>query len=588
MMEDRCGWWRRHIPFGRYFPSECRLVLFLALLTGLIAGFSGGFGTPILLVHVVQKVFSTDALSPLQLLYYCALPIALVSIRALAGLANTYLLASVGQEILATIRQRICGKLHRLPLQFFFRAHVGDLISRAFNDTSVIQSSFVSIAHEILQRPIMMVSAVAAVTFLCLRQAGGWMLLLILILVAMSGLIILRIGRLIWGRSRITQERIAELTTEMANGVRAAQEVRAFCMERRQVRAFAATNREYTAAYLRACRSYYLIVPSIEIWAIVGISLATVCAYYLRVPGGTFLAIGTALYLTYDPIKNLGRLYGNLQYTFAALTRIEEFLAEPEPAETTGETEPIRGRLRGEITFSNVSFAYDDGITVLHGINANLTAGRSYALVGPNGAGKTTLANLIPKFFEPQRGKIAIDGMDIARMNAKQLRSQIAYVPQRPTLAHDTVAGNIRWGKPHATREEIVEAARRTGSLEFIERLPQGMATVVGEDGSYLSGGQRQRIALARALLRDAPILILDEPTNSLDSRSEREIREILPDLFRDRTVLLISHRFQWLPHVDEILVLDGGRIVDRGTHGELLRREGLYRHLHALHTDTP
>ncbi|MDR3117028.1 MAG: ATP-binding cassette domain-containing protein [Puniceicoccales bacterium] len=578
----------RRLPFGRFLTDSrsCRWIFFCAVVTAAVNGFAGGFGIPLLLSYLARNVFADGGQIALsRLLFYASLPIALVGIRSLAGLVNTCLLAAVGQTILHSIRLHIFQKLQRLPLQFFRRSQSGDLISRAFNDASVIQSSFVSIAHEIFQRPVTLISAVAAVTYLCLRQSSGWILFLVLILVAASGLPIAYFGRQVWRHGLLAQERIATLTSQMASSMRAVQEVRAFCMERHQRHAFHRASREYSRAYLSSCRAYYCIVPSVETWAALGISLAFLCAYFLHIPGEVFLAIATALFLTYDPVKNIGRLYGNLQYTFSALARIEEFLGEPE-APTPGAALSIPGRLSGRVTFSHVSFSYGADGPVLRDINVTLEAGRSYALVGPSGAGKTTFANLILRFHAPQRGCIDVDGLDLQRLDVHQLRSQIAFVPQRATLIHASIRDNIRWGKVAARRDEIERAARRAGAMEFIEKLPRGLDTVVGEDGSYLSGGQRQRIALARALLRDAPILILDEPTSSLDARGEREIRATLPDLFRGRTVLLISHRSHWLPCVDEIFVLDGGRIVERGSHGALLSQEGLYRHLYAVHAD--
>ncbi|MDR2029908.1 MAG: ATP-binding cassette domain-containing protein [Puniceicoccales bacterium] len=577
----------RRMPFGRFLTnsSRCRLVFLGAILTAGINGFAGGFGVPLLLTHLAKNVFSTPAaISPSTLFYYACLPIALVGVRCISGLANTYLLATVGQNILRSIRMHIFEKLQRLPLQFFRRTQSGDLISRAFNDASVIQSSFVSIAHEILQRPVMLISAVSAVAYLCLHQANGWVLFLVLILVAASGLPIAFFGRRVWRHSVIAQQRIADLTSQMASNVQVAQEVRAFCMERHQFHAFHRACQEYTKAYLSSCRAYYGIVPSIEIWAAIGISFAFLCAYFLRIPGEVFLAIATALFLAYDPIKNIGRLYGNLQYCFAALGRIETFLGELEETTASTATISIPSRLTGHITFSHVSFAYDGEDPVLRDIDIDLEAGRSYAIVGPSGAGKTTIANLILRFHTPQRGRITIDGLDLQRLDVHELRSQIAFVPQKASLIHASIKDNIRWGKISARQDEIEEAARQAGAMGFIEKLPKGLDTIVGEDGSYFSGGQRQRIALARALLRDAPILILDEPTSALDVLSEQEIRAILPNIFDNRTVLLIAHRSHWLCAVDEILVLDGGHIVERGSHGALLPQDGLYRRLHAMH----
>jgi subfamily B ATP-binding cassette protein MsbA len=569
---------------GKYLKelAPMRWLIAFAVLLGILSGFTGGFGGPVLMKYVVRRAFFSENSSVPRLIYYCSLPIFLIGFRSLLGFLNTYCVAVLGQNILCSIREKIFTKLQRLPIGFFRQTRFGQLISRAFNDTNVIQSCFVSIAHEVIQRPATLLSAVCAVIYLCLRQSGGWTLLLLLILVAASGIPIAFLGRKVWERNLRAQENIAELTSQMASNLQSVQEVRAFCQERQESLKFRRANRAYSRSYLAACRAYYLIVPCVEIWASIGISLALFYAYCTRIPGETFLAIALALFLAYDHIKHVGRLYGNLQSAVSALFRIECLLEERE-ADGVAMAELVADeRLRGAISFQDVGFFYEPAKPIFQRFSLQLEPGRSYALVGPNGAGKTTLVNLILRFYDVQEGSITMDGRDIRSLRLEQLRSAIALVPQQPTLLHDSIAANIRWGCPTANREQVQEAARRARVLEFVERLPRGLDTVIGEDGGRLSGGQRQRIALARAFLKNAPVLILDEATSALDSKSEREIRDVLPELFRGRTVLLISHRSHWLPRVDEIIVLDGGIVVQRGSHDELLAQNGPYRSLHA------
>ncbi|MDR2577005.1 MAG: ABC transporter ATP-binding protein/permease [Puniceicoccales bacterium] len=559
---------------------RCRWQIIGTLFFGILSGFLSGFGVPVLLKSVAQHVFSEEHQSCLLLIFYCALPIFLMGLRSISGYFSTCLLAFLGQKILMSVRLNIFQKLQRLPLAFFRRTQAGHLVSRALNDANLIQVSFVSIAHELIQRPAMLISAILAITYLCLQQANGWILLLLLFLVALSGFPIAYFGREVWNRNLRAQEKISDLTTRMTSNLQSVQEVRAFCMEEYENSRFRHTNCAYSKAYLATCFAYYFIVPSVEFWAAIGISIATFLAYLLHIPGETFLAIVMALFFSYDPIKNIGRLYGNLQYSISALSRIEELLAEPEkPKDTPGL--PLVKKLRGEIVFENVSFTYEDGAAVFSDLNLSFQPGRSYAIVGPNGAGKTSLANLILRFYDVQKGIITVDGHDIKKLSLLQLRSSVALVPQQPTLLHDTVAANIRWGCPTATLDDVIQAAHRAGAMCFIEKLPRGLDTVIGEDGSFLSGGERQRLALARAFLKDAPILILDEATSALDTKSEREFYGVLSQLFRRKTVLLISHCFHWLPHVDEIIVLDGGFVVQRGAHAQLIQEDGLYRRLH-------
>ncbi|MDR0727428.1 MAG: ABC transporter ATP-binding protein/permease [Puniceicoccales bacterium] len=562
----------------------CRWQIFFALVTGIINGFASGFGIPILLKYLVGEVFSSTDITPWMLAYYCSMPFALIFVRSVCGFLNTYLLAVVGQAILKSIRLKIFQKIQRLPLAFFHKTSAGDVISRAANDVNIIQSCFVSIAHEIFQRPITLISGIIAVIFLCLRVANGETMLLLLLLVGLSAIPIVIFGRWVWEYNLIAQEKISHLTSRLTANLSTVQEVRAFVMEDREVRNYRRSNSDYSRAYLRTCKAYYVIVPSIEIWAAIGIGIAACYGYHLRIPGDTFLALGTALFLVYDPVKNIGRLYGNLQCSFSALSRIESLLDEEEVDPPPHNPAVLRD-VRGDIRFEDVTFCYDPKRPVLQHFSLRLEAGRSYALVGPSGAGKTTLASLLLRFYEVQGGRISVDGVDISHLTTETLRQHIAFVPQAPTLVSGTVYENILWGRRDATQQEVERAVRNAHADKFINALPQGIHTPIGEDGHLLSGGQRQRIAIARAFLRDAPILILDEATSALDTKCESDVRDSLKSLFSNRTVIIISHRFSLLSFVDEVIVLDCGAVVCHGTHGELLRDGGLYRQLYLAHT---
>jgi subfamily B ATP-binding cassette protein MsbA len=562
----------------------CRWQIFFAFVTGIINGFASGFGIPILLKYLVGEVFSRNDIAPWLLAYYCSLPFALIFVRSVCGFLNTYLLAVVGQAILKSIRLKIFQKIQRLPLAFFHKTSSGDVISRAANDVNIIQSCFVSIAHEIFQRPITLISGLIAVIFLCQRVANGETMLLLLILVGLSAIPVVIFGRWVWEYNLIAQEKISHLTSRLTANLSTVQEVRAFVREDLEVRDYRHCNNDYSKAYLRSCKAYYFIVPSIEIWAAIGIGIAACYGYCLRIPGDIFLALGTALFLVYDPVKNVGRLYGNLQCSFSALSRIESLLDEEEVDPPPHNPVCLRD-IRGDIHFDDVIFSYDPKRPVLQHFSLHLAAGRSYALVGPSGAGKTTLASLLLRFYEIQGGCISIDGINVSHLTTEDLRHHIAFVPQAPTLVSGTVYENILWGRRNATQQEVERAVRNAHADKFIADLPRGMHTPIGEDGHLLSGGQRQRIAIARAFLRDAPILILDEATSALDTQCESDLRDSLKSLFSNRTVIIISHRFSLLSFVDEVIVLDCGAVVRRGTHGELLRDGGLYKQLYLAHT---
>src|SRR5690606_20923251 len=360
----------------------------------------------------------------------------------------------------------------------------------------------------------------------------------------------------------------------------AAREVRAFGLEEREERRFGAVTQALVRSQMKIVKYAQALTPAIEVISAAGIALTMVFAFEPGLSLATFLAVVTALYLAYDPIKKLGNLNNELKRGAAALERLEVVLHEPitiaDPAEPV-----VIDRLRGDVAFEDVSFAYRDGETVLRDVSVNVPAGSVCALVGPSGAGKSTFANLIPRFFDVTSGRVALDGHDVRAMRVTDVRRQVAIVSQEPVLFNDTILENLRLGRPNATLQEIEQATRDASAFDFIQELPNGLDTVVGERGAQRSGGQRQRIALARAFLRQAPILILDEATSALDSESEAAIQQALRRLMAGRTVFIIAHRFSTIRDASMILVFDLGRIVAQGTHAELYGHSSLYRNLY-------
>jgi subfamily B ATP-binding cassette protein MsbA len=292
------------------------------------------------------------------------------------------------------------------------------------------------------------------------------------------------------------------------------------------------------------------------------------------------MSLATALYFGYDAIKRLGDLSNKIQTSMAAVDRIEAILSEPERIQDP--PNPILvGALRGDIEFKEVSFAYLRGRDVLKKVNISIRHGKVYALVGASGAGKSTFINLVLRFFDADEGSVTVDGLDVREMLKRDLRRNIAYVPQDPTLINDTVYNNIIWGKPGASREEVISAAQQAYAHDFILQMPNGYDTLIGEGGRTLSGGQQQRIALARVFLRDCSILIFDEATSALDSESQYAIYQAIRNLTDGKTIIMISHRFGMLAIVDEILVFSRGEIVEQGTHRDLIQSDTLYRKLY-------
>jgi subfamily B ATP-binding cassette protein MsbA len=331
---------------------------------------------------------------------------------------------------------------------------------------------------------------------------------------------------------------------------------------------------------MKAVKYAQALTPTIEIISAVGIAFTFVYAYQVHVQLKSFLAIITALYTSYEPIKKLGALNNEFQRGLGALDRLEVVLNAP--VTITDPAQPvIVGRLRGDIAFVGVTFAYKAGEPVLHGVTAAIPTGTVCALVGPSGAGKSTFANLVPRFYEVGAGRVTIDGLDVRALRVADLRRNIAVVSQDPVLFNDTIYSNLLLGRRDATRDEVFTAAIDAHADEFIRGLPRGYETMVGERGALVSGGQKQRLALARAFLRNAPILILDEATSALDSQSEQMIQEALRKLVVGKTVIIIAHRFSTIRDASLILVFDRGEIVAQGNHASLYAGNALYRSLY-------
>jgi subfamily B ATP-binding cassette protein MsbA len=388
------------------------------------------------------------------------------------------------------------------------------------------------------------------------------------------------VGKKLLRRAQQIQSQLGSITDRFSQNLAAAKEVRAFGLEEHEVAGFGRASRDLITVQMKAVKYAQMLTPAIEIISAVGISFTLVYAYHVHVKLDSFLAIITALYLSYEPVKKLGALNNELNRGRGALERLETVLAEPVLIADPAQPAAV-GRLRGEVAFERVNFEYKAGEAALRQVSVRIPPGTICALVGPSGAGKTTFANLVPRFYEVESGRVTVDGIGVRDLRLSDLRSNIAIVPQEPVLFNDTVYNNLVLGRLDATREEIFAAARNAHADEFIRALPHGYDTVVDERGGRLSGGQKQRLAIARAFLRNAPILILDEATSALDSESEAAIQAALAKLVVGKTVLIIAHRFSTIRTASMILVFDRGEIVATGDHAHLHAENALYRSLY-------
>ncbi len=497
-------------------------------------------------------------------------------IRAVAGYANSYLIQFSGLRVLEAIRTDLFVKLQSLPLSFFKKNRSGDLLARLMHDTEILRQVIAQASSDLIKQPATLLSALGVLGYLAVKDRSFFIALIALITVPICVTVIRAAGKKLARRARSLQHRGGILTATLTESLQSSLEIRAYNLEDRQISQFRQRIREILNLQLKVVKYRQAISPSIEVVASTGFAAALFFGVREGMTLEGFMTLGMALYMSYEPIKKLGTIHSLFRQGDAAIERIEFILREPDTLPDPPVPIPCRAPQRA-IRFENLSFAYDEE-PVLRELNVEIPIGKVVALVGPSGAGKSTFANLIPRFYDPQAGGITLDGADLREFAKKDLRNHIAIVPQMPALFVGTIAENIRLGRLDATDAEVIEAARKAYADEFIRALPEGYQTQVGERGDKVSGGQRQRIAIARAFLRDAPILILDEATSALDSESEAMVQQALAELVKGRTTFIIAHRFSTITIADRILVFQAGRIVADGSHEQLRASNPIYQ----------
>ena len=544
-----------------------------------MAGYSATSGAlPFLVQRVIDDVFAQK--DKTSLFYLPFLIIGVFAFRGLVNFGDHYLTAYVGLRIINDVRDGLNRHLQFLSLSFFQRHPTGTLISRVTNDVSLVRSALTDSVASLI-RDTTSLLALIVVAFL-----KDWVLATIAFVVFPASVLpITRMSKKIKRFTKRGQVAKGNLTNLLQESIQGNRIVKAFGMEKYEIDRFQEENQRVFKQSIRGSRTQAVVTPAMELLASLAIGAVVWYGGSSVIAGGRtqgeFMAFMTAMFLMYQPFKHLTRTYTTIQQGLAGAERIFEVLDEESEIKDRADARPISGYSR-MIEFHDVSFGYGDEL-VLNNINLEIRAGEMVALVGMSGVGKSTLADLIPRFYEVTSGKITIDGADIRDVALQSLRFQIGMVSQHTFLFNDTVRNNIAYGDPSKDMDHIVAAAQAAYADDFITALPQGYDTMIGELGMRLSGGQRQRLAIARALLKDAPILILDEATSSLDTDSERLVQEALENLIVRRTSLVIAHRLSTIRKATRIVVLVDGSIVEEGTHEELLARKSEYSRLYTL-----
>jgi subfamily B ATP-binding cassette protein MsbA len=557
-------------------PYQKKLVIAMVAMVA-VAGFSGA--QAYMVKPLLDEIFVNK--DPLLL---NLLPLALLAVFFVKGIfyfVYSYLLEWVGQCVIRDLRNRLFSHLNNLSLSFYHRTPTGELISRIINDVTLLQDA-VSYALVRILRDFFSVIVLLVVIFVM-----NWQLALIsLVFIPMAAIPIVVFGKKFRKVSTDYQESLGEATSILHEAIGGVRIVKAFCMEKREEKRFSARLDNIFESLMKETKYNCLSHPMLELMAGVGIALIIWFGGMQVLRGestpGTFMAFLVAMMMLYEPVKGISKINATIQVGLAAAIRIFTLLDVKSDIVEKKDAVVIP-QFHDCLEFVGLNFSYQPDEPVLKNINLTIRCGEVLAVVGASGGGKTTLANLFPRFYDVDSGSLLIDGHDVRDVTLNSLRNQIALVTQQTILFNDTVANNISYGSPDSNNEEIIKAATAAFALEFIRELPNGFDTVIGESGERLSGGQRQRISIARAILKNAPILILDEATSALDTESEKKVQQALENLMKDRTTIVIAHRLSTIINADRIIVMGKGMLVEEGSHEELLQLGGVYASLHGM-----
>lgn len=596
-VSDKPSVWKKYGQLFRTYAQGEKKCLYTGVMFGVVAAVLAGAGIPLIIQSVFPIVFGSKPLpeplatwanahiSPENLpsftMWAAAVFIPLVIMaRGAATFFNTYLLTKSGLRILERLRLSIFKRLQELPLAFHERHKRGELLNHVLNNTALLQGNMIMIMNDLVIQPLTLISALAYLVYTALQNAEAAMLLINLIITGACIPIIKKVGNNMVKKTRQIVDIYGNMTAIVEENLTAQREIRAFNLEERQVGMLQKRIRDYISFSVKLSVWSQSLAPAIEIVSAVALAFSLYMGCRDGLTLEQFTAIATAFYYCYAPIKTLGNIQNTVRITEAVFDKISEILYAPDemPEPENPTSLPCA---RGDISFRDVSFAYVPDTPVLKNINVEIPAGQIVALVGPSGSGKTTFINLICRFYDVRKGSICLDGIDVRNISKKDRTKAIGLVSQFPVLFKGSIEENILIGRPDATKEEVREAAQSACVSEFAEASPEGYNRQIADGGEGLSGGQKQRISIARAFLKNAPVLILDEATASLDMNSEEQIQQSLNTLSEGHTTFIIAHRFSTIRMAHRILVFESGRIIGDGTHEELYESSPLYRDLY-------
>ena len=568
--------------------SGVSISMIIPLVDNIIAGkkitLPGTVPVPSFVQHLID---AANAMTPMHLLNSLVIIVIILwLLKNVFEFCQTYLMNDVAQRVIRDVKNIIYQKFLALSMDFFAKHPTGKLMSRVTYDAAIIRDAISTGLTDLIYQPVQLIVYIGMLFVIKVYFGISWVL--ILISLSLFGLVVypvIKIGKRLKSLSRQSQEKVGDITTTLHETISGIRVVKAFSMEGYEAKKFEDQNQQFYRLAMKAVKRMTVVSPITEFVGIACIAVILWVAGAQIVSGqlsaGAFVTFLAAMLSLMRPIKRLTNVYSINQQAMAAADRIFEVL---DAVPTVHEKKDALSlpRIKKDVAFQHVAFRYDDK-EVLRDVNFTVPAGSVAAFVGPSGAGKTTVLNLIPRFYDVTKGAVLIDGVDVRGCTVHSLMEQIGIVTQETILFNDTVAANIAYGALGADREAVVKAARIANAHDFIMKMPQGYDTVIGERGFRMSGGEKQRLAIARAVFKDPPILILDEATSQLDTESEMLVQEAIDRMMAGRTVFVVAHRLSTIKHANIIYVLDNGVVVETGSHDELLRKGGLYKRLYDM-----